>query len=84
MVQAQPDLVVPCDDRALVQLLSLPGHTALIERSLGRIACYPTLLARSDLICAARAAAIAAPKTFRLESENDLKDGLPRPAFPPC
>jgi len=82
VARAEPDLVVPCDDRALLQLLALPGHGALIERSLGRIDNYPTLMARRDFIAAARDAGIAAPKTIRLESEGDLEKGLAEIGFP--
>ncbi|MEJ0028080.1 MAG: ATP-grasp domain-containing protein [Rhizomicrobium sp.] len=80
---AAPDLVVPGDDRALAHLLSLSaGHAALVERSLGRVASYATLIARRDFIGAAQAAGIAAPRTIRLDGAGDLEAGLAAIGFP--
>src|ERR1700743_1070263 len=45
---SEPDLVVPCDDRALAQLLALDAP-ALLERSLGPVENYPALVSRADL-----------------------------------
>src|ERR1700684_4105458 len=42
IARAKADLVIPCDDRALAQLLAA-GSAALLERSLGRVESYPTL-----------------------------------------
>ncbi|HXC55425.1 MAG TPA: ATP-grasp domain-containing protein [Rhizomicrobium sp.] len=86
IARAEPDLIVPCDDRALAQVLAFaaraPRHAALMERSLGRLASYPALVARSAFIGAARAAGIAAPETVSLAGEADLEDELARLGFP--
>ena len=82
VAHAAPDLVVPCDDRALTQLLALPDQDGLLARSLGQVANYATLLARKDFICAARDAGIVAPKTIRLEREHDLEAALAEIGFP--
>jgi hypothetical protein len=73
--RAEPDLVVPCDDRALSHLLGLDAF-ALMERSLGRPENYPTLVSRSDLIAEARALGIVAPQTIRVPREADLESAL--------
>jgi hypothetical protein len=82
LANSRPDLVVPCDDRALTQLLAVPGHTELIERSLGQLSSYPALLTRSDFIRVARSIGILAPKTVRLEAESDLEAGFAEIGFP--
>ena len=76
VAQAAPDLVVPCDDRALAQLLALRGHDALLARSLGEPSSYPTLMTRRDFICAARDAGLLAPRTVRIDRASDLEAGL--------
>ena len=83
IADAAPDLIVPCDDRALGQLLALPKRDrALLERSLGRLESYDTLLARQDFIAAARALGLLAPKTLRIERADDLDAGLAAIGFP--
>ncbi len=80
--QAQPDLVVPCDDRALAHLLEaawrLPQAAPLIARSLGDLASYPTLVARAAFIAAARALRIEAPQTVTVRSRDELGVALAR------
>jgi hypothetical protein len=88
IARAQPDLIVPCDDRALALLRTLHGETpgkavaALIERSLGNLESYRVLTARSDFIAAARAAGVAAPQTVPIQSEQDLESELSRLGYP--
>jgi hypothetical protein len=88
VAEAQPDLIVPCDDRALEMLRTLHARTlkksvaALIERSLGKIASYPVLTARSDFIASARAAGIAAPETIAVGNEDELDYALARLGTP--
>jgi ATP-grasp domain len=81
---ARPDIIVPCDDRALALLLKpqpcLPK--GLVEFSLGRLESYPTLVSRGDFIAAARDAGIVAPETLALKDESDLEAGLARLGFP--
>ena len=81
---AEPDLVVPCDDRALSQLMRLdrePFH-ALIARSLGAPQNYSALTARSTFIGSARAAGIAAPQTILVPHESLLDSALEETGFP--
>jgi hypothetical protein len=88
IARAQPDLIVPCDDRALALLRMLHGQApgkavaALIERSLGNIESYRVLTARSDFIAAARAVGIAAPQTVPIQSEQELAFELSRLGYP--
>lgn len=71
--RATPDLIVPCDDRALGQVLALaPKYPALIEHSLGRLQSYPSLVARSTFIAIARTLGIAAPESIEVRGEADL------------
>ena len=77
IAQGAPDLVVPCDDRALAQLLQLAGRfPRLLERSLGRPASYPALMARGDFMAAARALGIAGPPTVAVRTEEDYHRAL--------
>ncbi len=86
--RAAPDLIVPCDDRALALLLTAhwqapqKATAALIERSLGNIESYRVLTARSDFIAAARAAGVVAPQTVAVESEQGLEFELSRLGYP--
>ena len=81
---SQPGLIVPCDDRAVSQLLQLydaanraePRLAALIRRSLGNPENYSRLASRSGFIATARKLGISAPETFPLASERDLDDRL--------
>ena len=75
---AQPDLVIPCDDRAVAQLHALHEsrrpHRALIERSLGAPEHYATL--RSRVSCADLASELGVPvaPTRAVGSEADIHD----------
>ena len=84
--RAAPDLIVPCDDRAVALLLQLAGRGgatgAVIARSLGRLGAYPELIGRSAFIRAARAAGIRAPQTVALAGEHQLDAELARLGFP--
>ncbi len=83
---AEPDRIVPCDDRALAQLLALsagdPGLTALMTRSLGCIDSYPLMLARSTSIALARAEGIVAPLTLAVPDEDQLPKLLEEVGLP--
>ena len=86
--KAKPELVVPCDDRAVGLLLALhqagcdTQTAALLARSLGKIESYPTLLARSPAIAAARAEGIAAPPSIAVGTEAELSQALEGSGFP--
>lgn len=82
--QSRPDLVVPCDDRALTHLLNLKNgrFAALVERSLGTPCHFDRLISRGGFIAAAREAGIAAPETIEVEDEHALDAALERLGLP--
>ncbi len=82
IARSAPDLVVPCDDRALSLLLPLAGTQEVVARSLGAPQAYATLTARSAFIDAARALGIAAPETIAISSEAALDAALARIGLP--
>lgn len=71
-----PDIVIPCDDRAVWQLYDLhtqrPDLRGLIETSLGRAAAFPVLRSRSRLMAHARDCGVRVPETHALESPSDV------------
>ena len=76
----QPDLVVPCDERAVGDLHAL--HDAepaddrirdLIERSLGRPSDFPSTLSRIACLRLAAAGNIRVPETRLLQSPADVR-----------
>jgi ATP-grasp domain len=75
---AQPDLVVPCDDRAVAQLHALyeshREHRALIERSLGAPEYYNTLRSRAGCADLARDLGVPVAPTRAIASEADIRD----------
>jgi len=84
ITRAQPDLVVPCDDRAVDQLVRLDGGPlhAVIARSLGAPQNYAALMARAAFIDAAHAAGVLAPDTINVPDEGLLDAALDRVGFP--
>ena len=76
----QPDLIVPCDDRAVEHLQQLcvrygdqNGRVANpIERSLGPLGSYPVVSSRYALLELARGLGIRVPATQSLQSAQDL------------
>jgi hypothetical protein len=81
-----PDVVLPCDDRAIRHLhqlhsqCSLEGETGaslteLVERSLGACDSYPVVTSRYALLMAAREEGIRIPETRRVTSEEELLPG---------
>jgi glutathione synthase/RimK-type ligase-like ATP-grasp enzyme len=81
--QAQPDLIVSCDDRAVQHLVRLyqcePRGSALadaIERSLGAPEEYACILSRQASMQAARELGIRTPETLPVPDENALEDCL--------
>jgi formate-dependent phosphoribosylglycinamide formyltransferase (GAR transformylase) len=77
---AKPDLIVPCDDRAVSHLLSIearaPEVTALLVRSMGKLESYPLMLARSRAIAVAQAEGISAPLTVAVANESEFWPAL--------
>jgi hypothetical protein len=83
---AEPDLIVPCDERALRQLLALRAITAetagTLARSLGEPRAYPILLSRSQSLEAARALGIAVPLTIAVSNPQALEQAVAETGFP--
>ena len=73
---AKPDLIVPCDDRAVSHLLSIqvraPEIAALLVRSMGRLESNPLMMARSSAVAAAQAEGISAPLTVAVANEGEF------------
>jgi thioesterase domain-containing protein len=79
---ADPDLIVPCDDRAVGHLHQLyrsaEGPAAqrireLISRSLGSAATFDVLTSRYALMDVARELGIRVPESMPVESADDLR-----------
>jgi hypothetical protein len=77
-----PDLVIPCDDRALSLLLALSEFEFLLTRSLGPMASYAVLTARAPSIAAARQEGIAAPLTLAVADLEALPGALAQTGLP--
>lgn len=76
LATAAPDIVIPCDDRAVWQLHDLhaqrPQLRGLIETSLGRATAFPIVRSRSRLMEIAREAGVRVPESQALESPADV------------
>lgn len=72
-----PDVIIPCDDRAVWQLHDLhasrPDFRGLIETSLGQPAAFPVLRSRSKFMEIARDCGVRVPETQALESAADVR-----------
>jgi len=87
---AKPDLIVPCDDRAVSHLHQLCGRSGeqndriarAIERSLGPPGSYPVVSARNALLELARGQGIRVPQTQCLQSGSDLDEWKSRQPLP--
>jgi hypothetical protein len=83
-----PDLIVPCDDRAVLQLLQLreeAEHAALgdlITFSLGNPAAYPRLTARHGFMAEAAAIGVTTAPSIAATDEEQLEDALAAFGFP--
>lgn len=73
---AEPDFVIPCDDRAVELLLKLDGFEAILERSLGPRTSFAVLSARAPSIAAAREEGIPAPLTLAVPTLEALTGAL--------
>jgi hypothetical protein len=78
--RAAPDLIVPCDDRAVANLLKLYAREAgrtpvsgLIERSLGRPERYSQVMSRTASLAIARGLGIRVPETYPVAGEEVLE-----------
>ena len=88
-----PDLIIPCDDRAVYHLHELYTRerrletsrseiATLITRSLGAPESYPIVSARYDLIKMANQEGIRVPDTAPLNTVEDLRSWHARQALP--
>jgi len=75
--ESLPDLIVPCDDRAVRHLVALAKKdarfTELVACSIGRLDGYETLLSRSGFLKEAERLGIEIPATMEVATEADLK-----------
>jgi hypothetical protein len=89
----RPDLVLPCDDTATVQLHSLHARElqrglaggpicSLIERSLGASASFPLVYARTTTMELAHGESIRVPKSEVIANTEDLKKWISGTGFP--
>jgi predicted ATP-grasp superfamily ATP-dependent carboligase len=83
---ARPDLIVPCDDRAVSHLLSIGAHApevaALLARSMGRLESYPMMMARRRAIAVAQAEGISVPLTVAVANEYEFWRALKSVGLP--
>lgn len=90
---AKPDIVVPCDDFAVLYLRELHRREesargrqsklcSVIERSLGASESFPTLYERATLMHTARQEGIRGPATQTVASISELKAWAGARAFP--
>lgn len=82
LTKAAPDLVVPCDDRAVALLSTVTGFEDLIRRSLGPTESYRILMARTPSMTAALQEGILTPQTAVVESLAALPQALQAVGLP--
>lgn len=74
---ARPDIIVPCDDRAVWQLHELhelrPDLRTLIENSLGAPDSFAKVRSRAAVMDLARDAGVRTPETQVLRCEEDIR-----------
>ena len=74
---SRPDVIMPCDDRAVWQLHELhagkPDLRELIEASLGAAQGFPVVRCRARLMEAAKEAGIRVPATGIIRSPGDIQ-----------
>jgi hypothetical protein len=76
LLDAKPDLVIPCDDRVVWQLHEIhernPRLRPLIEFSLGAPSVFAVVSSRERLLELAKGSSIRVPETRRVTSEEDI------------
>ena len=92
IIEANPDLIIPCDDPATTRLQQLARRAlgdarlhrvlSLIERSLGPAADLSKLTARAYVLEVAAEGGVAVPANARLSSSADLDAWLHQYGFP--
>jgi hypothetical protein len=91
--EGEPDLIIPCDDRAVAeihQLYNLAAGSGLsnrriqevIERSLGKPESYEPIATRSKLAAIAMSAEVLLPRTGIVATTTQLRNWLCREGFP--
>ncbi|HVH76646.1 MAG TPA: ATP-grasp domain-containing protein [Stellaceae bacterium] len=86
--QSGPNLIIPCDEGAVAQLLRLhrqsnaPSLRTLIERSLGRVEGYERIATRSNLPGIAAEAEVRTPPARLVATGRELGEALPQLGFP--
>ncbi|HVT25753.1 MAG TPA: ATP-grasp domain-containing protein [Rhizomicrobium sp.] len=77
---SRPDLIIPCDDRAVRHLVALADEDEafanLAARSIGRLAGYRTILSRAAFLHEASGLGVEIPPIREVGSEADLKAAL--------
>lgn len=86
---ANPDLIVACDDRAVAQMLALHEReirhsplAQLIERSLGAPDNIRQVMARNECMRIAREIGVRVPDTFAVTDEASLDAALAQLGYP--
>jgi hypothetical protein len=78
--RAQPDIIIPCDDRAVWLLHALyerePRHRDLIEASLGSPAHYVAVRSRTRFLAMAGQIGLRVPETYEIGSKRELQAAL--------
>jgi hypothetical protein len=88
-----PDLIIPCDDRAVAHLHDLHGRTkdrgasgsriaGLVERSLGSPQGYPVVSARHEFLMVARNEGLRVPDMAMVRTVDDFDSWRRNHAFP--
>lgn len=84
--EAAPDLILPCDDRATLQLVTLAREDAryaeLAARSIGPIESYQAIFSRNAFLNLAAALGIKVPPTRQAGTEVELKAALHATGLP--
>lgn len=87
IASVRPNIVIPCDDRAVWQLHELhetrPQFRRLIETSLGASEHYRTVRSRSGVIEIAGQMGVRVPETGQIRSQEEIRDwisALPGPS----
>jgi hypothetical protein len=85
---SRPDLIIPCDDRAVQHMLRLrelepqSAQAKLVEHSLGAPNNYPAMISRASFMKEAQALGISAPETISLTKESQLEPALAKIGLP--
>ncbi|MGQ0742414.1 MAG: ATP-grasp domain-containing protein [Alphaproteobacteria bacterium] len=87
IARSKPDLLLACDERAVLLLLELHGEadakiSAPIVRSLGNPCGLAALMSRAGSLAAMRDAGVRVPDTFPVADEDELDRLLKETGFP--